>query len=598
LNCSQILSGLFQISFLLFQILFIRVNPRLISVPMLALLNISNIALIDDLRVEFDSGLNLLTGETGSGKSIVVDALGILIGGRFTSDLLKTGADRGFIEGLFSVARNPTIEAILSNAGLILSDLQTKEPLELIIRRELAPNGRNKIFINNQLATQSLLRELREFLVDIHGQGDQQTLFNSETHLELLDAFAGNGSLRGDVASAFKKWTELKNELAALQQDEADKFQLVDILKFQIDELSRAQLALGEDDTLEEERRRLANVEKLTSLSLETYRLVYEDDSAALARVRQAAKNLAELAHYERKFAAHTEGIETARAMLEDLAFELRDYSEKLEFSPARLAEIEDRLVEISRLKRKYGGTIETALEHLARSEDRLQHIERSDEREAELTAQTSAAKDRYVERAKKLHAARTRAAKKFEKAVESGLAEVAMESARFQVQVEARDDEAACATARGIDRVEFYFSANIGEELRPLARVASGGEASRLMLVLKTVANASEFPRTIVFDEIDTGIGGRVSEAVGVKLKKLATSNQVLCVTHQPQIARFADNHLLVEKEAAAGRTTVNIATLDKSGRVEELARMLTGAEITESARRHAKELLKSSDK
>ena len=569
---------------------------------MLALLNISNIALIDDLQVEFDSGLNLLTGETGSGKSIIVDALGILIGGRFTSDLLKTGAERGFIEGLFSVTRNPAIEQILSSAGLIASDAQSKraqqEPLELIIRRELAANGRNKIFINNQLATQSLLRELREFLVDIHGQGDQQTLFNSETHLELLDAFAGNGSMRAEVARAFREWLELKSELAALQQDEADKFQLVDILKFQIDELNRAQLALGEDDTLEEERLRLANVEKLTSLSLETYRLVYEDDSAALARVRQAAKNLAELVEYERRFAAHTDGIDTARAVLEDLAFELRDYSEKLEFSPARLAEIEDRLAEISRLKRKYGGTIESALEHLARSEDRLQHIERADERETELVAQTTAARDHYIERAKKLHSARSRAAKKFEQTVESGLSEVALDNARFQVQVELmfeQNDEPQRATARGLDRVEFYFSANVGEELRPLARVASGGEASRLMLVLKTVSNASEFPRTIVFDEIDTGIGGRVSEAVGVKLKKLAASNQVLCVTHQPQIARFADTHLLVEKESADGRTRVDIVKLDKSGRVEELARMLTGAEITESARRHAKELLKS---
>lgn len=577
---------------------------------MLALLNISNIALIDELRVEFDGGLNLLTGETGSGKSIIVDALGVLIGGRFTSDLLKAGAERGFIEGLFSVTRNREIDEVLVNAGLSSLDhdsisktrTQNTEPLELIIRRELSANGRNKIFINNQLATQSLLRDLREFLVDIHGQGDQQTLFNTNTHRELLDAFASNTELREEVGQAFRRWIDLERQLRELQHDEAEKFQLVDILQFQIQELERAALAIDEDATMEEERRRLLNVEKLTALSIETYRLIYEDDSAALARVRQAAKNLSELIEFEPRFAEYVEGMESARAVLEDLAFELRDYSEKLEFSPVRLAEIEDRSAEVSRLKRKYGGTIESALEHLARSEDRLQQVERSDEHESELRAQATESRDQYLELATKLHNVRVRAARKFEKAVELGISEVAMENAKFQVQIAApsiaefkESPEARPASATGIDLIEFYFSANIGEDLRPLARVASGGEASRLMLVLKTVASASEFPRTIVFDEIDTGIGGRVSEAVGVKLKKLSETNQVLCVTHQAQIARFADCHLVVEKEAAAGRTRVSIQKLDRRGRVEELARMLTGAEITDNARRHAKELLKS---
>ncbi len=580
---------------------------------MLSLLNISNIALIDELQVEFDYGLNLLTGETGSGKSIIVDALGVLIGGRFSSDLLKTGSDRGFIEGLFSLARNPALEEILSNAGLLAAnepsdsnsqpDKQNKEPLDLIIRRELSATGRNKIFINNQLATQSLLRDLREFLVDIHGQGDQQTLFNTDTHLELLDAFAGSAALRNEVANAFRSWTELTKELTELHRDEAERFQLIDILKFQIQELERVGLAIGEDAALEDDRKRLLNVEKLTELSVQTYQLIYEDDHAALARVRRAAKNLAELLEYEPKFREYVEALESARAVLEDLAFELRDYSEKLEFSPSRLAEIDDRMSEVTRLKRKYGGSIESALEHLAHSEDRLHQLERSDERDSELQSQASAARDKYLDQAGKLHAVRVGAARKFELAVERGIAEVALENAKFQVCVEAPDlaeskpevPGTPAMTARGIDQVEFYFSANVGEELRPLARVASGGEASRLMLVLKTVANASEFPRTIVFDEIDTGIGGRVSEAVGVKLKKLAETNQVLCVTHQAQIARFADCHLLVEKAATDGRTRVNIGKLDRRGRVEELARMLTGARITDSARRHAKELLKS---
>jgi DNA repair protein RecN (Recombination protein N) len=461
---------------------------------MLTLLNISNIALIDELRVEFDRGLNLLTGETGSGKSIIVDALGVLIGGRFTSDLLKAGETRAFIEGLFLVAQNPELEQMLQGAGI---EVDGRDANEIVIRRELAANGRNKIFINHQLATQALLRDLRPFLVDIHGQGEQQTLFNPDTHMELLDAYAGVTALSQDVAARYKRWAALKRELDEHRQDEAEKFQLVDILR---------------DERLEEERRRLMNVEKLTTLCAESFGLTYEDNDSAITRIRQATRRVEELSGYESSFRGYLEGLESAGALLEDLAFSLRDFADKLEFSPERLAEIEHRLAEISRLKRKYGGSIESALEHLARSQDRLRHIER----------------------------------------------------------------------------------ANVGESVRPLAKVASGGEASRLMLVLKTIASASEFPRTIVFDEIDAGIGGRVSEAVGVKLKKLSETNQVLCVTHQPQIARFADSHLLVRKEAVAGRTEVNLDRLDRRGRVEEIARMLTGAEITESARRHAREMLK----
>jgi DNA repair protein RecN (Recombination protein N) len=552
---------------------------------MLQLLNISNIALIDDMQVEFESGLNLLTGETGSGKSIIVDALGVLIGGRFSSDLIKSGADRGSIEGLFSVTPNPDLELLLENAGLAQTN-------ELIIRRELSSTGRNKIFINNQLATQSLLRDLRPYLVDIHGQGEQQTLFNPETHLEILDAFAGNNALRAEVAEAYQRWTALRRELDSLRHDEAEKFQLVDTLKFQIAELERAQLSPGEDEKLEEERRRLANVEKLTTLCQASYSRIYEDDDAAVARVRHTLKDVGELAEYESSFRDYLEGLETARAVLEDLSFSLRDFADRLEFSPSRLAEIEDRLAELSRLKRKYGGSIAASLEHLARSEDRLRQIETSDERERALNVEVAAARERYLELARKLHKERVKAAKKFEQAVEKGIGEVAIDNARFQVQV---NDSVEAAGQKGIDHTEFYFSANVGEEVKPLARVASGGEASRLMLVLKTVANGSQFPRTIVFDEIDTGIGGRVSEAVGIKLKKLAQTNQVLCVTHQPQIARFADSHLVVQKEALKGRTQVSIGRLDKAGRVEELARMLTGAEITDSARRHARELLKN---
>jgi DNA repair protein RecN (Recombination protein N) len=566
---------------------------------MLTLLNISNIALIDDLQVEFDRGLNLLTGETGSGKSIIVDALGVLIGGRFSSDLVKAGEGRAFIEGLFSVERNTELEALMEEAGI---EMESRDRAEIIIRREMTISGKNKIFINHQLATQSLLRELRPFLVDIHGQGDQQTLFNPDTHLELLDAFASLYAPCQQVASLYRQWAAYRSKLESLKRDEAEKLQLIDILRFQIDELERAHLSDGEDERLEEERRRLNNVEKLTTLCAESFSLIYEDTDSAIARLRQALKRVEELSQFESSFRGYIEGLQSSRAVMEDLAFSLRDFSDRIEFSPDRLAEIENRLAEISRIKRKYGGSIASALEHLARARERLSNIERSDERENELREEMEKARRRFLETAMLLHRQRRAAAEKFDRAVESALAEVAMENARFETRIDSPDESeleneetAQQFTPQGVDRVEFYFSANVGESVRPLARVASGGEASRLMLVLKTIANASEFPRTIVFDEIDTGIGGRVSEAVGIKLKTLSETNQVLCVTHQPQIARFADSHMLVRKEVAAGRTVVSLEKLDRRGRVEEIARMLTGAEITETARRHAREMLKA---
>ena len=570
---------------------------------MLQLLNINNIALIDSLRVDFDKGLNLLTGETGSGKSIIVDALGILIGGRFSSELLKSGTDRAFVEGLFLVSPHPQLLVLLQTAGIDPDDASEKgnEPFELIVRRELSATGRNKIFINNQLGTQSLLRELRPFLVDIHGQGDQQSLFNPATHLELLDDFSGNHKLRDTTAASFQKWETSRQQLSSLVNNEAKRFQLVDTLKYQIDELDRAQLVIGEDEQLEEERRRLLNVEQLTSLSQSSYARIYEDDEAVLARLRQTISEIGELADYDSRFRDYLEPMESARATLEDLAFQLRDFADRLEFSPARLAEIEDRLTELSRLKRKYGGSLISALEHLAQSQDQLRSLEQSDERAGELEKEMLAARSQYLETAIRLHKERVRAAKKLEQAVGRNIKEVAMENGRFEVRITSPSTEELAVSAdgyrmdsSGIDEIEFYFSANVGEELKPLARVASGGEASRLMLVLKTVANASEFPRTIVFDEIDAGIGGRVSEAVGAKLKALSQTNQVLCVTHQPQIARFADSHLVVAKETVKAKTRVSVTKLDRGGQVEELARMLTGAEITDSARRHAKELLR----
>lgn len=566
---------------------------------MLSLLHIKNIALIDKLRVEFDKGLNLLTGETGSGKSIIVDSLNLLIGGRGLTELIKQGAEQAVIEGLFVLKNNPDLSEALREAGF---EVETTEPHELIIRRELSSSGRNRVFINNQLATQAFLKRIGPYLVDIHGQGEQQTLFEPSTHLEILDEYADANSLREELKELHARWASIQKELEELRVDEDQKLQLTDILKFQIDEIRRARLVGDEDKNLEDERRRLNNVEKLSTLSDEAFALIYEDEKSIISLLGQASRKVEELAEYEPEFRDYKEGLASAKALLEDLSLTLRGFRDDLEFSPERLEEIENRLVEISHLKRKYGGTIESALEHLAQSEEKLNNIEDADTREAELQQQATKAREAYLRLAQRLHKKRIDAAKKFEKEIEEELKAVALERARFEVRITApseKDLEDANAnpqlTSKGFDRVEFYFSANVGESPRPLSKVASGGEASRLMLVLKTITTPSEFPRTAVFDEIDVGIGGRVSEAVGRKLKLLSNNHQVLCVTHQPQIASLADHHFLVQKEMTEGETKVSLTKLDKRSRVEEIARMLTGERITDTARKHAKELLKA---
>ncbi|HEX8852745.1 MAG TPA: DNA repair protein RecN, partial [Pyrinomonadaceae bacterium] len=506
----------------------------------------------------------------------------------------------GSVEGLFNVGRHPQVEAILHEAGLETAGADGV--VELVVRRELQAGGRGRIFVNNRLATLSLLRDLRPYLVDIHGQGDQQTLFDTDTHLELLDAYGSLENTRREVAELYARFAALERELRALRRDEAEALQLSDALRFQIDELGGAKLTEGEDEQLEEERRRLNNLERLTTLCAEAYEQAYEQTDSTAARLGQLERWVEELTGYESSYGEYRDGLASARALVEDLAESVRAFNDKLQFSPNRLAEIENRLAEIARLKRKYGGSIEAALAHLARSRERLDALETSDERAAEIEKQLAAAREAYLARAKKLRRARQKAAEELKRTVESALGEVAMEHARFEARVAPLEDnsnshgnDSRGLTAKGIDAVEFQFSANVGEPPRPLAKVASGGEASRLMLVLKTVTNPSQFPRTIVFDEIDAGIGGRVSEAVGLKLKSLAHTNQVLCVTHQAQIARFADTHLLVNKRGVEGRTQVAARRLDRAARVEEIARMLTGAEITDAARRHAREMLKT---
>jgi DNA repair protein RecN (Recombination protein N) len=564
---------------------------------MLSLLKIKNIALIDELELEFGHGLNLLTGETGSGKSIIVDSLGALTGERVSSDLIKEGQDAARIEGLFSVDADQALKTVLDEGGF---DLDEADEIELIVRRDLSQSGKNRIFVNGQLVTQNFLKKLGAYLVDIHGQGEQAALFDVPIQLEMLDDYAKTRDLRKLIADAHHRWAVTKTELGMLEKNEAEKLQLLDILKFQVDEIKKAGLRPGEDEELEEEKRRLNNVEKLSALSEDAYSLLYENEESTVATLEKAARKVEELGEYESRFRDYQESVTTAQAVLEDLAIAVRDFRGHLEFSPERLEEIESRLAEISRLKRKYGDTIHAVLTHLSDCEQRLENLETAEFREEELQKKLTQLRAEYIKGANDLHQRRVAAAAKFEKEVETNLKAVALEKARFKVNIDAPSEAdlndpnfVQGFTAKGFDRVEFYFSANPGESPKPLAKIASGGEASRLMLILKTTAKPKGGEKSAVFDEIDVGIGGRVAEAVGIKLKELSRTQQVLCVTHQPQIASLADNHFVVSKTVQKNKTAITVAELDAAERVEEIARMLAGEKITDAARENARAML-----
>lgn len=553
---------------------------------MLSHLRIRNIALIDELEIEFGEGLNLLTGETGSGKSIIVDSLSALTGDRLSAELIKQGEESARIEGEFNFENDAALRAVLDEGGVdVDSDGQT------IVRRDLSLSGKNRVFVNNQLVTQNLLRQIGPALADIHGQGEQAALYDVTTHIEMLDGFAGVADLKSNVADAHHEWSAIRSELSALEKDEAEKLQLVDILRFQAAEIRNANLTSGEDTELDAEKRRLNNVEKLSALSSEAYQLLYEDERSTLATLDRSMKIIAELCEYDERFRGFDEQLAAARAVIEELGRSARDFNATIEFSPERLNEIENRLAEVSRLKRKYGETIDGVLEHLRISEERLERIETAEFREVELKKQLARAEDDYLKAAGALHDARQKAAVKFAKAVESDLRAVALDKAKFEVKVAGIQT----FSPDGSDSVEFYFSANAGEPVRPVVKVASGGEASRLMLILKTVSRPQSRGKTAVFDEIDVGIGGRVAEAVGRKLKALAATQQVFCVTHQPQIASLADHHFVVEKHIKSGSTLISVRELSAEEKIDEIARMLAGEQITDAARENARAMLAS---
>lgn len=569
---------------------------------MLRFLNISNLALIDNLQVEFQPGLNVLSGETGSGKSIIIDSLGILLGDRISQDVIRSGENRAFVEGVFDCQGNTPLLNLLAESGIEVAEE------DIVIRREVSASGRGRIFVNDQVATLALLKTIQPHVIDIHGQGDQQSLLSPETHLNLLDAFAGANNRRQAVGQAYDYLLKLAKELEAIRRNESDRLRTLDMLDFQVSEIEQANLTEGEDARLEAERSRLANAEKLAGLCSEVYGSLYESESSALSILGTTQKRLSELAALDSQFAPHQDQIANAKYILDDLAFFVSDYANNIQASPERLQEVEDRLVEIHRLKRKYGNSISEILSTYDKLLEQKNSLLHSEERSKEIENDLKTGLELYSREADSISEVRRKAAPKIERSITKELADVALGAARFSVRFNppatsalSEKLQAFCGFASdgigklGKELAEFYFSANPGEELRPLKAVASGGELSRLMLVLKSVTAPTLFPRTLIFDEIDAGIGGRVAEAVGYRLKRLAKTNQVLCITHQSQIARYADLHFLVSKEVSRNRTITRINPLDNDGRIDELVRMIGGTTATIAARKHARELLET---
>jgi DNA repair protein RecN (Recombination protein N) len=563
-------------------------------------LRLENYAVIDNVAVGFASGLNLLTGETGAGKSILIDALALLLGDKASSDVIRTGAERAVISAVFECegAALRTLEQVLAANGLDESDDGS-----LILRREIAAGGKGRVFVNNQPATVAVLRQLAPPLATIHAQNESLLSFDAAARLALLDAFAG--SQMEAVATAFASWKEMRTRIEDLERDEQDRLRLVDLWIFQKREIEDAKLRTGEDEELETKKRVLANAEKIYNAAINAFDLLYEGNGSTTSSLRAAQKQVEELSRYEPRFQESLAALESARISVEDVGATLRDYAGGIHASPEHLAEVEDRLALLYRIKRKYGPSLDDAIAFGVDVARKLSEIENKDEIVRQLRAELDQSAASYLFEARTLAKKRADAARKLEKLVEGEINDLAMKSV-FRIEITTSEEEGNWTTS-GIDQVLYMLSTNPGEPLRRLEHIASGGELSRVMLALKvsveagkkSVARAPAMRGaarwTLVFDEIDTGIGGRAAEAVGKKLKALARNNQVLCVTHLPQIATFADHHYVIEKKEFAGRTRTGIRAITGNERTEEVARMLSGAKLTETSRKHAEQMIKA---
>ncbi|MHB8122908.1 MAG: DNA repair protein RecN [Desulfuromonadaceae bacterium] len=553
---------------------------------MLTDLIIKNVAIIDTLQITFKAGLTVLTGETGAGKSIIIDAVGLIMGNRASSDLIRSGEEEATVEALFDISALPEIRQQLSEAGFDVTD-------ELLIKRSLSRAGRNRIFINGGMATLALLTDIAPRLINIYGQHDSQTLLKAENHLRLLDAYAGLGELRQKFATLFSRLSSVRDTIAGLEEAEREAERRLDLLSYQSEEIAKAALKAGEEEQLGEQRRLLANAEKLGGVSGEAFDRLYGGDGALLGQLRRISASVAELSAIDHSLQDTAASLEGAYLQLEDAAITLRDYASRIETDPAALQQVDDRLDQIGTMKKKYAPTVEEILAYKNGIDAELEQLQDREQSRHALETERDNLEILLKQAGGELTAARIEAATKLKHALEGEAHQLAMKGAVIEPTLEPLPEP----RSNGCEKVEFLFSPNPGEIPRPLGRIASGGELSRLMLAIKQVLPEGDVP-TLVFDEVDTGIGGATSELVGRKLKNVATRQQVLCITHLPQVAVFAHQQLRVEKLVEGGRTSTRIIELDLNERTSEVARMLAGATITDSALKHAAEMLAAGSK
>jgi len=555
-------------------------------------LRLENFAVIENVAVEFGAGLNLLTGETGAGKSMLIDALALLLGGKASPDVVRFGAERAVVSAVFEVEAEAekAVSKILEDNGMDADDAG------LILRREISTKGR--VFVNNQPATVALLKQLAPHIASIHAQNESLVSFDAGVRLELLDQFAG--TQLENLQQQYDQWKQIKARIDELQQGEQERLRLVDLWIFQKREIEDAKIQAGEDERMDAQKRVLANAEKIYSAAMHAFDLLYEGTASTSASLRSAQKHLEELIRYEPKFQEGLASLESARISIEDVGASLRDYAGAIESSPERLAEIEDRLALLDRLKRKYGPTLDDVIKLGEEVTRKLSEIENKDETLKQLNRELTAAAEAYLQSARAISKKRYEVAKKLGKLVEVEINQLAMKS-QFRIELGGTDEENNW-TASGFDQTEYLISTNPGEPQHPLDQIASGGELSRVMLALKASVESGSAKkrsaaaqRTLVFDEIDTGIGGRAAEAVGKKLKELARAHQIICVTHLPQIATFADHHYLISKKEMSGRTRTSVSEIKGEERTEEIARMLSGAKLTDTSLKHAEQMIKA---
>ena len=537
---------------------------------MLRFLRIQHLAVIDRLELEFGPGFTVLTGETGAGKSILVGAVGLLVGGRASADLVRTGEDLATVEAIF----------------------ETPDSREMIVRREVSAQGRSRAFIDGALVTTALVREACGGLVDLHGQHEHQVLLDPAAHLDLLDEFASLTNARTAAAAAFVEWQRIRTERDRLLSGEREKASRAEFLSFQIQEIERLAPKPGEDEELAATRVVLANADKLQRLCGDAYDALYEGDTAALPALSTVWRKVSDLAALDARFTPYAEAREGVKSQLEDLAYFLRSYASEIEASPARLQDVEDRLAALERLKKKHGPTLADVASTLDRLRRELGDIETASERAAALESELSRARTAYTASATALSKARRKAAPEFSRSLERALADLAMPRTRCEVRFSDAEDETQW-TDRGLETGEFFISPNPGEDLRALARIASGGELSRVMLALKTLASTDAPGKTLIFDEVDSGIGGAVADVVGRRLQALAERVQVLCITHLPQIAAYGRGHVRIAKSVRRERTVTEVTRVEGPDRELELARMLGGADISAAVMASAKEML-----